>query len=72
MTIEGKAQLERVQKSALHIILGKTYTLYEDALRALQLESLEERRESICLKFALKAEKQDKFKSWFNPNPNFS
>ena len=71
MTIEGKAQLERVQKSALHIILGKTYTSYEDALRALQLESLEERRESICLKFALKAEKQDKFKSWFKPNPKF-
>ena len=42
ITLEGKAQLERVQKSALHIILGKTYTSYEDALRALQLESLEE------------------------------
>jgi len=71
ITIEGKAQLERVQTSALHIILGKTYTSYEDALRALQLESLEKRRESICLKYALKAEKQDKFKSWFKPNPKF-
>ena len=56
---------------ALHIILGKNYLSYENALSVLCLESLEDRRASICLKFALKAEKHLKFKSWFKSNPKF-
>ena len=71
ISLEGKAQLERVQKCALHIILGKNYLSYENALSVLCLESLEDRRASICLKFALKAEKHLKFKSWFKSNPKF-
>ena len=54
-----------------HLILGKNYLSYENALSVLCLESLEDRRASICLKFALKAEKHLKFKSWFKSNPKF-
>ena len=64
-------QIERVQKCALHIILGQAYSSYEDALSVLDLDSLEDRRTHLSLKFALKAEKNTKFKSWFKPNPKF-
>ena len=46
--------LERVQKSALKIILGDQYVNYDNALKILKLQSLKERREELCLKFAKK------------------
>ena len=46
--------LERVQKSALKIILGDQYVSYDNALKILKLQSLKERREELCLKFAKK------------------
>ena len=58
-------QLERVQKSAFSIILGKKYLSYEDALVELEMESLETRRVSICLEFAKKAQAHEKFSTWF-------
>ena len=58
-------QLERVHKSALRIILGDQYINYNNALNVLKLQSLEERRESLCLKFAKGCLKVDKFKSMF-------
>ena len=63
-----KIDLERIQKTACHIILGQQYQSYNNALQLLQLETLEHRRNSLSLKFALKAEKHDKFKFWFKPN----
>ena len=62
-----KQDLERVQKSATGIILGPSYTSYRNALEGLQLDSLENRRNKISLKFALKSEKHDKFNSGFKP-----
>ena len=41
------SQLERVQKTALAIILGKNYTSYQEALKDLKLASLEDRRLDI-------------------------
>ena len=46
--------IERVQKCFLHLTLGNLYTSYEAALEIVGLETLEDRRTSICLKFALK------------------
>ena len=63
-----RVALERVQKSAFHIILGEKYLSYENALETLGLESLESRRKKLSLKFALKASKHSKFKSWFKVN----
>ena len=71
ITIHETIQLERVQKCAFHIILGKNYVSYSQALEVLNLESLEDRRHNLSLKFALKAEKNSKFKSWFKVNPKF-
>ena len=52
-----KAKIERVQKIACHIILGEEYGTYKNALKVLNLDSLENRRKQICLKFGIKAEK---------------
>ena len=62
-----KQDLERIQKSACHIILGEFYESYKDALKLLELETLNVRRNRLALKFSLKSEKHEKFKSWFKP-----
>ena len=54
ITQKCEKNLERVQKSALKIILGEKYVSYENALKILKLQSLKERRDSLCLKFAKK------------------
>ena len=51
-----------MQRAALRIILGKDLKNYEDALIMADLESLENRREMLCQKFAEKALKNDKTK----------
>ena len=57
--------IERVQKVALHIILGNRYENYRNALELTNLETLETRRAKLCLKFARKAEKNVKHCKWF-------
>ena len=54
LTEHNKSDLERVQKSALKVILGSKYMFYQKALDILDLETLEERREHLFLKFAQK------------------
>ena len=68
ITKSEKQDIERIQKSACHIILGQSYTSYYSALKTLNLETLESRRMRLTLKFALKCEKHPKFKSWFIPS----
>ena len=65
-----RLDIERVQKGALHIILGEQYDGYQSALDATNLETLELRRNNICLKFAQRAEKDDKHCNWFKPKNN--
>ena len=65
ITQQERINIERVQKSAAHIILGEDYCSYRVALKLLQLDSLESRRDKLSLNFAKKAEKHSKFKSWF-------
>ena len=66
------AKLERIQKTALHVILSHDYRSYSSALRALGLQKLSERRRQLCLNFAKKAEKHPKFSKWFKPNRKIS
>ncbi len=54
ITQQCERNLERVQKSALRIILGDKYVSYDNALKTLKLQTLKERREELCLKFAKK------------------
>ena len=48
LTEQNKADLERVQRSALKIILGPKYESYRKALTTLNLETLEERFAQKC------------------------
>ena len=57
--------IERVQKISVKLILGNRYREYNQALKDLDLENLEIRRKNICLKFAKKCLKNDRFKHWF-------
>ena len=43
-----RQDLERVQKAAVKVILGKDYVNYDEALSELKLESLEKRRAEQC------------------------
>ena len=69
LTEENVNDLERVQKSALKIILQEKYKTYKQALAQLGLESLSERREQLCLNFAEKCLKNQKTKDIFPLNP---
>ena len=60
--------MERVQKSALSIILGRNYKSYNKALTSLKLDTLFNRREKLSKKFALKSNKNTKFSKWFKRN----
>ena len=68
LTNEESLKIERVQKSALCIILGTNYKSYRSALKHLQMESLFSRRNKLCKKFAKKSQKHSKFTKWFKPN----
>ena len=65
LTNEDKNNIERVQRTAAHVILGVNYTDYKSALDYLSLDTLEKRRIGICTNFAKKAVKHPKFSSWF-------
>ena len=68
LTEQQKNDLERVQKSALKIILGAKYESYQKALNILDLEPLDQRRDYLCLKFAQKCMKNEKTKQMFPLN----
>ena len=57
LTQTNTSDIERVQKSALAIILGSQYTTYENALKHVKMESLRKRRESLSLSFGRKTAK---------------
>ena len=65
---ENKSDLERVQKTAFKIILGNRYKTYKHAQNILELETLIDRRETLCLNFALKSSKNPKTKHMFPLN----
>ena len=68
LTGENISEIERIQKTALHIILGERYISYLNALKLSGLEKLSNRRRKLCLSFAKKSLKNQKFSKWFKPN----
>ena len=68
LTEENINDLERVHKSAVKIILGDKYIGYENSLSKLDMLSLNERREQLCLQFAQKCLKNPKTKTMFPEN----
>ena len=68
LTGKDRLRIERVQKSALNIILGDKYKSYRSALKLCKMETLFMRRQSLCGKFAKKSKETPKFSTWFKPN----
>ena len=54
LTAKQSAAIESVQKMAFRIILGKKYTTYTDATSFFSTQTLKQRRQTICLRFAKK------------------
>ena len=55
-------------KSAFQVILGPKYTSYNNVCKYLNVQTLYERRQHLCLKFGKKAFKNRKFTKWFEIN----
>ena len=68
LTEENSSDLERVQKSAVKIMMGHRYESYQKSLIELDIQTLEERREVLCLKFAKRCLKNDKAMKMFPLN----
>ena len=54
LTQKQSAQIEKIQKVALAIILENQFTNYDDACQMTKMDYLKARREKICLKFIKK------------------
>ena len=67
LTEEDRENIERVQKIACRLILQSEYQGYDQALKALNLDSLDTRRTSLCLSFAKKCTKNTKTSDMFPP-----
>ena len=52
----------------MRVIMGNDYTTYKDGLKDLKLETLEKRREFVCLKFATFFIKSEKVQDLFQPH----
>ena len=62
LTLKQAANIERVQRVAVNIILSDCHTdlskySYHESLEVLELEPLDVRRERLCLSFAIKTQK---------------
>ena len=60
--------IERIKKTAVAIILGSDYGSYRNALSILNMEALGDRRHNLCVKFAQKSLKHEKYNYWFCSN----
>ena len=65
LSSKNKKDLERVQKAAVRVILQGKYKSYKKGLKTLNIQTLENRRESLCLKFAKNCLKNEKVKNFF-------
>ena len=70
LTKKNISDLERIQKSALRVILRERYIDYKNALNVMKLDTLEIRREKLCLKFAKACVKNDKLYDMFPKSRN--
>ena len=65
LTEQNTQDLERIQKTSFKIILKDNYMSYENALKVLDLETLSDRRENLCLSFARKCLKNERMSQYF-------
>ena len=65
LTKANEKDIERIQKSAVRLILGNKYSSYQEALQRLNIQTLKERRKHLCAKFAEKCLETSKTKHMF-------
>ena len=63
---KNRHTLERFQNAAVQITLKNRYTNYKKGLEILKMDSLDERRRQLCLKFAKNCLKNEKLNGMFN------
>ena len=68
LTKAESSSLERVQKTAVRLILKERYKNYEDALKILKLDNLEKRRDKLTLNLAKSSLKIQKMNRLFPLN----
>ena len=68
LTLEVSNKLERIQKMCLKIILEEMYIDYDSSLEMCGLDTLQNRRTSRCLKFALKCTQHSRNQKMFPLN----
>ena len=68
ITQEEIRAIENKQKTALAIIRAERHTTYKEALEYFEIDTLEERRKQMCIRFAIKAQKNPNFSHWFLRN----
>ena len=68
LTEENCKDLERVQRSAMKIILGERFISYKKSLDILGIQTLKDRRKELCLRFAKKSLRNSKLKNMFPLN----
>ena len=65
LTESDSKDIERIQKAAVKLMMGKNYEGYSNSLKFLKLDSLQERREKNALNFAKKSAKHVNFLNFF-------
>ena len=68
VTEDNRNDLERVQKSAIKVMLQDNYNGYKNGLAQLGLDDLDSRRTNLCLDFAKKCAKSEKMCHMFPKN----
>ena len=65
LSLQNTTDIERVQKSAVKLILGDNFKNYKSALLKLDMQPLSDRREELCLNFAKRCIRNPKTRSMF-------
>ena len=68
LTQEESDDLERIQKTAVKVMIGKHYEDYTKGLESLNMKALVQRRHVLGLKFAKSCLKNEKVKNFFPLN----
>ena len=72
LTVQQSSDIERVQKVAVSLILGNPRLSYSESLEILELETLEARREKLCLTFAKRTLKSRHSSLFEKSNPVYN
>ena len=64
LTKENSSDLDRVQKAAIRTIMGPDQSDYKTSLKELHMEELSKRKNSICLNFVKKNNKEPQIETY--------